>query len=249
MAWSWYSAKACYMGTSGGEVLHQPSVFTVGNYYVLKFTISGLTQGELNTASLSGTHIFSEDGTHVVYGQAVSTSLFFQAAYDDFGNIFNGCIDFVEVYNFSSFSEFAVSPCLQVQDDDGCLMLIEATNNHDALGFAWNDLTLSARIDAKFAKVQYKTDMETSVDSLGNKTVIYFDGNRIRSLLVQAAPGFIHDFLYMCMAVDGFSINGTDYVMQDEEYPSIKWNTRLLEGTVELLLRKKIAKLNKTNCG
>ncbi len=249
MAWSWYSGKACYLGTSGGEILLQVDVFTPGELYVMKFTVSGQSKGKLRASSLSGTHIYTEDGTYVVYGTASIADLQFIADLDDSDEIFDGCIDSIEVYNFSQLEEFATSPCLQVQDDAGCLMLIEATNETDALGFNFDDLTLSLRLDAKFAKVEYKTDMEASVDSEGNKSIIYFDGNRIRSLLVQAAPTYIHDFLYMCMAIDGFSINGVDYVMQNEEYPSIKWNTRFLEGTVEIPIRKKIAKLNKTNCG
>lgn len=248
MAWTWYSAKACYLGTSGGEVLYQPTVMTVGQYYVVKFTISGQTQGKLVVPSLAGTHIFLEDGIHVAYGVASTTALIFLAQLDAYDNIFNGCVDIVEVTNFSQHEEFATSPCLQVQEDQGCLLLIEATNDNDALGFDWDGLTLTARVDGIFARLNHKTEMTSSLDTEGNKSIIYFDGQRGKDLLIRAAPSFIHDFLYLCMAVDGFSINGTDWVMQNDEYPQIKWNTRFLEGTVEIPIRKKIQKLNKTNC-
>jgi hypothetical protein len=223
---------------------------SIGTQYVIVFTISGMTEGVLEVQGLDSGYTFTEDGTYAILGEATNDKITFLGRVDDNENLFNGCVDSVACYTFASQESTACSPCINVQEDqDDCLLLITAENDNNALNFNWTGLTLKARIDAKFARVDYTNNKEDLDDNAGDRIVTYFDGKKNRDLLVQAAPIYIHDFLFMCMGVDTFKINGVEYSLVDDKYPSIEWNKKFTEGTVELKVRKKNYKLTKTNCG
>lgn len=250
MGWTWYSGKACLLSGSEGDMILQTISQMAGNQYVIKFDIVGSTQGILRLNNYEETNDFIEDGSYAVIGTAENGTLVFSAHEDGNGDLFNGCIDNVAVYQFSTLTSLACSPCINVQaDQDDCLLLITVTNSGTALGMQWDDLELKARIKAKFAKVDYDTKAESFDDSAGDYITTYFDGKKNRSLLVDAVPVYMHDFLYMCRGVDSLTINGVEYSFVWEDYPSITWNKTITEGTVELPIRKKNTKLNKTNCG
>jgi hypothetical protein len=249
MGWIWYSGKACMLSGNPGDMIFQSISQTIGVQYVIKFTVSGMTQGMLRLNNYEETNEFTENGTYAVPGIAENSLLIFTGELDDDDNLFDGCIDGVEVYSFESQEILACSPCINVQQDQGSCLLMTAENDNNALNFQWDGLTLKARISAKFARVNYDSDAEELDDNGGDHITTYFDGKKNRDLLVDAVPVFIHDFLFMCKGVDTFKINGVEYSLVDEKYPSITWNKSLKEGTVELKVRKKNYKLNKTNCG
>lgn len=251
MPWSFTSNKECFTG-SGGEILTQTGVFTVGQAYIIKFFVTDRTQGILRFISVTGEHVIDANGVFTIFGIALTTSFFLQADQDEDNLMFDGCVDNIEAYlvgDPQSIQLDYVSQCLNIQSDQGCLLHIEAINNNDSLNFNWDDLILSMRLNGKLAKVDYNgTQKEMVLDSSGNLNPIYFNGNRTRSLLIEAAPVWVHDFLYMCMAVDGFKINGDFYIIQESDYPEIEWNKKFTEGTVELQVRKRVYKLNRSNC-
>jgi hypothetical protein len=250
MGWIWYSGKACLLSGNPGDMILQSIAQVAGTQYVIKFTISGMTQGIMRLNNYTETHDFTQNGTYAVLGTAVNSTLIFTGELDEDDALFNGCVDTIAVYTFASQTELACSPCLHVAEQlDTCLLLVTAENDINALNFSWTDLVLKARIGAKFARVDYQTSKEDLDDNGGDHIVTYFDGKKNRDFLVDPAPVFIHDFLFMCMGVDTFKIAGVEYSLVDDKYPSITWNKSLKEGTVELKVRKKNYKLNKTNCG
>lgn len=246
--WAWYAGKACLYFGSDGDTILQVTPAATGDPYLLKFTISGMTKGKLVVSNFEEALEFTEDGIYTMLVTPLNGTLAFRATVDTNGDLFFGCIDSVEEYTLGIFTPM-VSQCINLMDDQGCLVLVEASCDSNNLNFAWSGLTLSARIKAKFAKVAYKTERTPYIDASGNEQVIYFDGQRERFLQVDAAPTWTHDFLYLCMAVDTLLINSTSYVVAEEEYPDIKWNKGMTLGTVELKIREKVNKLNKTNCG
>lgn len=249
MGWIWYSGKACLFSGNPGDMILQVTSQVAGSQYVIKFTITGMTQGKIRLNNYTETHDFEENGTYAVLGTAQNSTLVFTGELDDDGNLFNGCIDVIENYSFSSQTSIACSPCVNVEaEQDECLLLMTAENVNNALGFGWSGLTLKARIGAKFAKVEYDENAEEIDDNSGDRITTYFDGKKNRNLQIEAAPIFIHDFLFMCKGVDTFKIGGVEYAIIDK-YPQITWNKGETEGTVELKVRKKNYKLNKTNCG
>lgn len=245
--WAWYAGKACFFSGSEGDTLLQAVPVTPGETYFLKFTISGMTQGKLIIRDFEETLEFTANGTYTVLATPVTSVLSMVASVNG-SDLFYGCIDNIEMYTFGVFTPY-VSQCVNLLEDQGCLVLVEASCDSNNLNFAWSGLTLSMRLKAKFAKVAYKTQKEPYIDASGNEQILYFDGQRERFLQVDAAPTWTHDFLYLCMAVDTFLINNTSYIIADDEYPEIKWNKAMIEGTVELKIREKINKINKTNCG
>jgi hypothetical protein len=250
MGWIWYSGKICLFSGADGDMFLQDINMAIGDQYVIVFTITGMTQGILEVTGFEETNEFTEDGTYTIVGTAVNDKLIFLGKTDEDENLFDGCVDSIQAYTFASQVSTACSPCINVREDqDDCLLLITAENDNNALNFNWTGLTLKARIDAKFARVSYNTQKEDFDDNSGDRITTYFDGKKNRDLLVQANPIFIHDFLYMCMGVDTFKINGVEYVLVDDNYPNIEWNKQFKEGAVELRVRKKNSKLNKTNCG
>lgn len=250
MPWTWYSGKACLLSGSEGDMILQTISQLAGNQYVIKFDILGMTQGKLKLNNYEEKLEFTEDGSYAVLGTALNSTLVFTGELDGNGELFNGCIDNVAAYQFSTFQSIACSPCINVQaQQDECLLVFTVSDTGTNLGFDWSDLELKARIKARFAKGDYDTRKESFDDNGGDYIITYFDGKKNKSLLVDAAPGYIHDFLYMCMGVSSLLINGVEYNFVDDDYPSITWNKTLTEGTVELRIRKKNYKLNKTNCG
>jgi hypothetical protein len=249
MAWEWDNGAACLSSGSEGDMILEPISMVAGTQYIIKFTISGMVQGVLRLNNFQDVNEFTEDGTYVVFGTAVNGTLVFTGELDDDDYLFYGCIDSVEVYSFASQSTLGCSPCINVQaTQPECLLLMTAENDNNALNFAWDGLVLKARISAKFAKVEYDEDSEDLDDNGGDHITTYFDGKKNRLLQLNAAPVFIHDFLFMCKGVDTFKIGGVEYAIIDK-YPSITWNKGETEGVAELKVRKKNYKLNKTNCG
>lgn len=223
---------------------------TPGTKYVIKVVISGMTQGKLRLDNYDEVHEFTENGSYAVLGTAQNSNIVFIGLEDENGNLFNGCIDNIEVFAFSSIEALACSPCINVQSEqDDCLLLMTAEGSGSALNFDWTDLVLKARVKAKFARGDYDEQRESLDDNAGDFNTVYFDGKKNRDLLVDVAPLYIHDFLFMCRGVETFKINGVEYVFVDDKYPRITWNTSMTEGTVELRVRKKNNKLNRTNCG
>jgi hypothetical protein len=250
MGWIWYSGKACLMSGDSGDYLLQDINMTIGNRYIIFFTVSGMTSGRLSIGNFEENNIITDNGAYAILGTALGDKLIFTGLTDDNDELFNGCIDSVYVFtNFDSISPIACSPGINVKEEqDECLLLVTAENDNNALGFQWAGLTLKARIPAKFAKVEYDESTEELDDNGGDHITTYFDGKKNRNLQVSASPIFIHDFLFMCKGVDTWGINGVQY-SQIDKYPAINWNTSEKEGTVELKVRKKNYKLNKTNCG
>jgi hypothetical protein len=250
MSWIFYSGKACLFSGADGDMILQDINMSIGTQYVLVFTISGMTQGVLEVQGFEESFEFTEDGTYAIVGTASNDKVTFLGREDESEFLFDGCIDSVQAYTFASQTSSACSPCINVREDqDDCLLLITAENDNNALNFNWTGLTLKARIDARFARVDYSTNKEDLDDNGGDHIVTYFDGKKNRDLLVQAAPIYIHDFLFMCMGVDTFKINGVEYSIVDDKYPAIEWNKQFTEGAVEIKIRKKNYKLTKTNCG
>lgn len=249
MGWTWYSGKACLLSGNPGDMILQVVSQSAGIQYVIKFTISGMTQGKLKLNNYEEEIEFEENRTYAVVGTAVNGTLVFTGELDGSGDLFNGCIDGVEVYTLASQTEISCSPCLNVREEqDECLLVMTAESTGNALNFNWEGLTLKARIGARFAKVEYDETSEELDDNNGEHLTVYFDGKKNRNLQIDAAPIFVHDFLFMCKGVDSFKINGAEYVILDR-YPSINWNRKETEGTAELRVRKKNYRLNKTNCG
>lgn len=250
MPWTWYSGKACFFSGSAGDMILQPISQTAGNQYVIKFDVIGLTQGKIKLNNYEENFEVDNNGSYAVLGTAQNNTLVFTAELDSNDDLpIGSCIDNVEVFQFSTFSPLACSPCINVQEtQDECLLLFTVTNTGTALGFNWDALELTTRIKAKFAKSDYETKKEAFDDSAGDYIITYFDGKKNRSLLVDAVPVYIHDFLFMCMGVGSLVIGETEYVLVDDDYPSISWNKSITEGTVELKIRKKNYKLNRTNC-
>lgn len=98
MANEWIDSdgKACYDSIVEGFILSQSDVMVVGQFYFVKITVSGMTQGKLTLQSLSGYPEITEDGEY---------EYLLQAVFDDFiinpgtisGGVFNGCVDDIEV--------------------------------------------------------------------------------------------------------------------------------------------------------
>lgn len=249
MAWTWYSGKACFFSGNSGDMILQPITQIDGGQYIIKFSISAMTQGKLRIGNYDENFVFLGNGTYAVIGTAQNGTLVFFAETDQDDNLFNGCIDSVEVFTFENQTSIACSPCINVREtQDSCYLVMTAENSGNALNFDWADLTLKARVPARFARGSYTTTKEALDDNNGDHIVTYFDGKKNKDLLIEAAPGFIHDFLYMCMGVDTFKINDVEYSLIDDEYPELTWNKSMTEATAELKIRKKNFKLNKTNC-
>lgn len=249
-SWGWSDGGAAYVPESGLDPLEQADLFTIGETYTITFTINNLEESGdsgVRIDSIAGTPEYTESGTYTVTGVAIAVDLIF-TPYEDPGGVADFTLDNIAAYSMPD-NPIVCSPCINVQETQPeCLLLVTAENDSNALNFVWSGLTLKARINAKFSKVEYDEDSEDLDDNGGDHIRTYFDGKKNRNFQIDPAPIFIHDFLFMCKGVDTFKISGVEYVIIDK-YPSITWNKGETEGTAELKVRKKNYKLNKTNCG
>ena len=67
MAWVSSGGKACFSTGVDGDMLLQVVPQTPGDKYILKFTISGMTQGKLRVDNYEETLEFTEDGLYTVF--------------------------------------------------------------------------------------------------------------------------------------------------------------------------------------
>jgi hypothetical protein len=101
--WIWSDGRACYNTATAGFALTQESVMVVGQFYYIKITVSGTTQGNLSFSSLLDSPVITEDGDYEFVAKATFTSLIINPGLYGAG-VFDGCIDDVEVNLVPTYS-------------------------------------------------------------------------------------------------------------------------------------------------
>lgn len=129
-------------------------------------------------------------------------------------------------------------------------LLINACNDENGLGFVFNGsgFTPRLRLQGKLKKSTYKAERTIEEDSNGTKRVIYYNRRKSKNLVADLLPEYIHDFLSTLSGYDRFYINGTAYVVDDDEYNVTYDDSQDNVGGVSLLVSEQTQLIRNTNC-
>lgn len=137
--WTFDTGKACYDGDETIDALIQDDIFEPGLYYIVKFTISSITQGGLSLESIEGKPKFTTNGEYSVYGKAIQNTLEFKP-YSIAGDMFIGCVDDVATH---------WTPLYRIEDGDGNIVFeqsdndtVQIANENIQYGIDWNEIPL-----------------------------------------------------------------------------------------------------------
>jgi hypothetical protein len=94
--WIQSDGRACYDTATPGFTLSQGGVMTAGQFYFVKITVSGMTQGSLTLYGIEDAPVITEDGEYEYISKASFTDLVIYPGVLGSGT-FDGCVDDVEV--------------------------------------------------------------------------------------------------------------------------------------------------------
>lgn len=129
-------------------------------------------------------------------------------------------------------------------------LLINACNNEDGLGFIFDGSGFSPRLrlQGKLKQAKYNADRVLEEDSLGTKRVVYYNRRKSKNLVADLLPEYIHDFLSTLIGYDRFYINGTAYVVDDDEYNVVYDDSQDNVGSISLLVSEQTQLIRNVNC-
>lgn len=194
--------------------------------------------------------VIKDNDDNVVFTQTDETGVTAEGSFIryliDWSDIADGC------YRIT-MTELGVdyeSDCIVLKDSHPCTILLSWTNNENAYGFNYSDLSFVQymRVEAKLWKAKHTDEKkEVFTDSAGNRTILYVRTSKEELLTVAEMPDYMHDALSVGRNHDTFTINGTGYVSEETDY-SPKWRNSSVLAPVELTVIKKAQNLVNSNC-
>ena len=242
-------------GVSAVTVL-RVGVLCVGTEYEINYTLNGMAVGD-NFRIAGGTAngiLRTADG---VYTETITIT----ASNDNpqdlrfiFG--FVGGLHAVDVTDFSIESTsrdptYTSTPFSLKDSHDcpNCTVLVEACGNSDQLGFGFNGSGFKPviRLDATYRGSSYDS-VKTSYEFATGKRVNPYGRLRKIKSLIFGAPEYIHDFMQTLTLIDNVYIDGVIKHCEDDEYPSIAFETDADMGIVTMTFSDKTELTEKRAC-
>jgi hypothetical protein len=140
---------------------------------------------------------------------------------------------------------------LSVGDYSGCeFVKLEGCNGNDSFGFKFvgSGFVPGIRVEKRFFRPQFVTDVEVYRDSKGLNRTNFADVQKIKTLRVEQQPEYFFDFLSLLVYFDNFYVNAVTYILNEPDFPSIEWNDANESGSINLELKLKQELLRKVNC-
>ena len=145
------------------------------------------------------------------------------------------------VYQTASFN---------VQLDHDCTIQLEWGGTSNAFDFNYStlDYSQSLRVEAKLHRPSYAFDRnEIFRDSKGTRILNYIRQDRAKTLTIAEMPEYCHNALSLGIKHDEFTIDGADYVCEDDDY-SPSWRKSSESAPVEIEVKKQDQNLVNSNC-
>jgi len=129
-------------------------------------------------------------------------------------------------------------------------LLINACNDENGLGFVFNGsgFTPRLRLQGKLKQAKYEANRVMEEDSNGVKRVVFYNRRKSKNLVADLLPEYIHDFLSTLIGYDRFYINGTAYVVDDDEYNVTYDDSQDNVGSVSMLVSEQTQLIRNVNC-
>ena len=208
--------------------------------YEVTYTLSGMSVGEQFKVflGLNGGTVRGIDGT---YTDTID------AAGDDL--VLSATASGASSFSVTDFSIVAVDPeptyisnTIKVSESFNCTTLALAMcNDSDAFGFGFENTGFRPlmRIPASLNRSSYPMERLAYENSVGRKYTYYGRSRKARELGFDGLE-FMHDFAHLWGMADHFYIDDTEYVVEEDEYPSISWADNDDVGGVTLIVSEKI---------
>jgi hypothetical protein len=121
----------------------------------------------------------------------------------------------------------------------GCNFLLKATNDNNAFGFNFEDVTLEpqVRVFGKLRNLTFETEAEYYTNSTGEKILVYAEVEEKVELQIYEVPEYMHSVINMMMNMDSFMIDGVEYVRVGEYAPN--WRKSSAKAPVIVQVAKK----------
>lgn len=242
-------------GVSAVTVL-KVGVLCVGIAYDFTYTLSGMVVGD-NFRLASGTAngiLRTADGT---YTETITVTASNDNAQDlrfIFG--FVGGLHAVDLFGFNIGASAPVltykSEPFSLKDSHdcpNCTVLVEACGNSDQLGFGFNGSGFKPviRLEGTYRGSSYDS-VKTSYEFATGKRVNPYGRLRKIKSLIFGAPEYVHDFMQTLTLIDNVYIDGVIKHCEDDEYPSIAFETDADMGIVTMTFSDKTELTEKRSC-
>jgi hypothetical protein len=121
----------------------------------------------------------------------------------------------------------------------GCNFLLKATNENNAFGFNFEDVTFEpqVRVFGKLRNLTFETEAEYYTNSTGEKILVYAEVEEKVELQIYEVPEYMHSVINMMMNMDSFMIDGVEYVRVGEYAPN--WRKSSAKAPVIVQVAKK----------
>lgn len=236
----------------------------VGKKYTLTLTVSNWLSGGLlfnlpnnnttgfifdGSANANGTHAIELDLTNEAFDE---TKLrFFATGTDGPFGFSDFTVDDVSILiNADQVNVLNCSEPFVLKSEHTCSMLLKWTNISNAFGINYDLFTLvhSLRVLAKKWQPNYeKVDKKTDTNSLGVISSIYSRTVKKERFTLRELPEYVHDALSIGLEHDSFTVDGTTFVTEDEEYAP-EWRKSSLSAPVNVELIESGQLLEKRRC-
>lgn len=243
------------VGTDAPAATNDTAICENKEYYV-EFKINSITGGSViatvgNSATLgqfvAGTTVGTFSGTIT---STLGTDFLLRLSGSD-GNV--AVVDYVicrfaddQAPELDGFSNE-----ISVGDYSGCdFVKLEGCNGNDSFGFKFegSGFVPGIRVQKRFFRPQFVTDVEVYRDSQGLNRTNFADIQKIKTLRVEQQPEYFFDFLSLLVYFDNFYVNGITYILNETDFPAIEWNDANESGSINLELKLKQELLRKVNC-
>jgi len=234
-SWTIFGGDATYNGTSTGQAILN-HVLCADTEYTITYTIGDMGGNEEFNWRLGTTNGVTRttDGIYTENITANGTSLIM------IGNSTSGSQTFtVKVASIEIATKTATytSNVIKVSSVDfGCKTYeLAMCNDSDALGFGFLNTGFrpAYRMDCSLVRGTYPMTREAYDYSSGVKRVTYGRSRIVRELGLDI-PAHLIDFMSLSPMVDHFYIEGVEYFVEDDEFPSVSWDDDIHFGSVTI---------------
>jgi hypothetical protein len=131
------------------------------------------------------------------------------------------------------------SDCLSIKLSHGCTILLSWTNDENAFGFDYSNLsfTQNLRVKAKLWMPNYPKRKNVFKDSTGSRSILKSETSKEELLTVAEMPEYLHDALSIGVEHDTLEVDGVEYINEESEYTP-KWRKSSQLAPVEVVLIK-----------
>jgi hypothetical protein len=141
-----------------------------------------------------------------------------------------------------------VSDCVSLKLAHDCSILLSWTNDEDAYGFNYSDLSFTQllRVKAKKWHPSYPKEKNVFKDNAGNRMILKSETSKEEILTISEMPQYLHDALAIGLEHDDFYVDSVKYTNEETEYiPKWRKSSQLAPSEV-VVIKDQLLKNN--NC-